>query len=766
VRRIVKRFSVVSAGALFGSSFGLVPAADASTVVTCGQIITTNTTLANDIGPCFGDGLIVKGFRITVDLAGHTIMGAVGPASTIDQAGIHLDNVSGVTIKGGTVRGFSAGVLVKRGSGNTITAMKVINNVGLGTTLYNDGIVLDGSTNNRVTTNRVTGNGPEAGIHMVNSASNNRIFKNFVADNDVPSIGRGPGGVDQALDSGIANDSDASFNVISDNQVLRNGFFGIKLAGVGTSHDQAIHNTVKDNGNTGINAGGNGHTVSGNLIDHNGYQQFLPVGADRSQGGTDGVVTCGRTRPPGRPCGNDPVIIQDNTITRNAGIGVNLVLNGFQDLGGCGLSGCFPPAPYAAPRSNLVQRNVVRDNGHDGIFIECDTLYDADGNGTCLTTTPLHEGQQILNNTTSGNGGVSAGTVAWDLHDQNPNCDHDIWSGNTYETANPLCTTATSPPPPPVTACGAVLTADTTLSADVGPCPADGLIIGADSITLDLNGHRVFAVSDPQGGEFAGIHLRGVSGAIVRNGSVSGFDAGVFVDRGSGNLITRLTAHDNIGGTDVASVLGDGVLVFHSAGNTIADNEVFHNGVFDGIGVLGEGSGSNVIRNNSIRNNDVANGPDANEDDGIRLDGPNATNTRIEHNTVTSNGLDGIAVFADNGTGLRNTGTIIAFNTVEQNGFGDKAQRKGDGIVLFGLPTDPAVGGADFSHVHDNQVNRNAGNGIRVDSQHNEIVSNHATGNAASAKGFSFDLSDINLRCATNKWAGDTFGTRNRSCIR
>jgi len=29
----------------------------------------------------------------------------------------------------------------------------------------------------------------------------------------------------------------------------------------------------------------------------------------------------------------------------------------------------------------------------------------------------------------------------WDLHDENPNCDHDIWSGNIFQTANPPCTT-------------------------------------------------------------------------------------------------------------------------------------------------------------------------------------------------------------------------------------------------------------------------------------------------------------------------------------
>ncbi|MDQ6837780.1 MAG: right-handed parallel beta-helix repeat-containing protein, partial [Actinomycetota bacterium] len=132
--------------------------------------------MANNIGPCLGAGLIVQGTGLIINLAGHTVTGAgSNPAGAIDQAGIHLDNATRVTLKGGTVRAFFVGVLVKGGSGNTITNMKVMDNVGLGTTVYNDGIVLDGSTRNTVASNTVTGNGPDAGIAMVNSANSNRI---------------------------------------------------------------------------------------------------------------------------------------------------------------------------------------------------------------------------------------------------------------------------------------------------------------------------------------------------------------------------------------------------------------------------------------------------------------------------------------------------------------------------------------------------------------------------------------------------------------
>ena len=39
--------------------------------------------------------------------------------------------------------------------------------------------------------------------------------------------------------------------------------------------------------------------------------------------------------------------------------------------------------------------------------------------------------------------------------------------------------------------CGDVITQDTTLDSDLIDCPGDGLVIGADGVTLDLGGHTV-----------------------------------------------------------------------------------------------------------------------------------------------------------------------------------------------------------------------------------------------------------------------------------
>lgn len=53
-----------------------------------------------------------------------------------------------------------------------------------------------------------------------------------------------------------------------------------------------------------------------------------------------------------------------------------------------------------------------------------------------------------------------------------------------------------------VLGCGQVVTQDTVLENDVGPCPANGahgIVVEASNVVLDLNGHTVFARPRPGG---------------------------------------------------------------------------------------------------------------------------------------------------------------------------------------------------------------------------------------------------------------------------
>lgn len=319
--------------------------------------------------------------------------------------------------------------------------------------------------------------------------------------------------------------------------------------------------------------------------------------------------------------------------------------------------------------------------------------------------------------------------------------------------------------------CGTVITTNTTLTADIGPCNQGGIVIGASGITLDLGGHTVAGKS--RIGDGVGVFFDHVSNSRVTNGTVMGFDAGVHIMGGGSNRVDAISARHNIGGAKSDKNLGDGITIFQSSNNVVTGNTVVNNGPFSGISVVDDasapsiGSANNVISFNTVTANSASPaGVPVNQDDGIRIEGPNATGTVVENNTVSQSGLDGIAVFADQATGFPNTGTKVLNNTVTGNGFNTFQERKGHGIVLFGAPGSTTVHGANNSTVQGNDVTNNAADGIRVASTGNTISGNTSTGNDAMPAVTAYDMEDVNPACDANSWTGNTFGTSNQSCIK
>ncbi|MCA1684135.1 MAG: right-handed parallel beta-helix repeat-containing protein, partial [Actinobacteria bacterium] len=236
------------------------------------------------------------------------------------------------------------------------------------------------------------------------------------------------------------------------------------------------------------------------------------------------------------------------------------------------------------------------------------------------------------------------------------------------------------------------VTRSTTLTHDVGPCAGDGIAVTASNVTLNLNGHRVFAGPGRRVGDFAGIHLKGVSNVAVVRGrpgaQVTGFDAGVWIDGGANNVIRDLNIHDNLSPADNVSLLGDGIILFHSSGNLIDHNVVAHNGVFDGIGVLGLDSNRNTISNNDVHDN---------TDEGIGTAQPGAGTGIIvdsflefeavdRGNSISANNVVGNTVRNNVSSGISsisNTNGQIRSNTVDHNGFnpdGSAGNPMGNGI--------------------------------------------------------------------------------------
>src|SRR5215204_4147078 len=94
--------------------------------------------------------------------------------------------------------------------------------------------------------------------------------------------------------------------------------------------------------------------------------------------------------------------------------------------------------------------------------------------------------------------------------------------------------------------CGVTITADTTLHHNLINCPHNGIIIGADNITLDLNYHTIDGdgISSPECE--CGVVNEGHDGVTVVHGSVREFDGGVFVLRASHNRLLGIPSSRNV----------------------------------------------------------------------------------------------------------------------------------------------------------------------------------------------------------------------------
>lgn len=346
--------------------------------------------------------------------------------------------------------------------------------------------------------------------------------------------------------------------------------------------------------------------------------------------------------------------------------------------------------------------------------------------------------------------------------------------------------------------CGSVVTSSVTLHEDIGPCPADGLVIAADGVTVDLNGFRIFGTSGPTAAADAGVGVvvNGASSVVVKNGSVTDFDSGVAILNGADNEVSGLAIRNNIPSDLASGDFGDGIQIQGATAdnNRLLNNTIANNGPFAGIsifaGVSTDKLTGTVIDGNTVKDNKVSS-----QTGGIRLE--NWTwNSTISNNTVTGNALEGVALFADT-----QFNTVVG-NTINDNGFTSETaiHRKGDGIRAFQRTASNTV--------QDNEVFGNAGNGIlisgpltnrsgvtvAVGSTLNQILTNQTGANSAAPTvlvdeggvvirlrvhtkttvddqtlilpppSATFDLHDGNANCDSNTWSGNTFKTANPVC--
>lgn len=325
--------------------------------------------------------------------------------------------------------------------------------------------------------------------------------------------------------------------------------------------------------------------------------------------------------------------------------------------------------------------------------------------------------------------------------------------------------------------CGATVTESITLTADIGPCPDYGLRVGADNITIDLGGHRIFGTPSPRDG--AGVYLFRRSGVTVRNGTIEFFDAGVAIEGGSGNAVRHMRIQNNIGG--LRAFYGDGVAILSSVNNVVANNFVRNNGGFSGIGLYTEVDGDhpratggpstgNQILDNQVLDNTAARGEGAvtgTDNDGIRIE-PNTSGNLIARNMVGNSGLDGIALFA----GASNN--TVRNNTVFGNGFFRTTARRGNGIIVFNRGTGNVIEGNTVQGNADNGIVLQGPIGANAGATSNTVRFNLSVGNSmrppinpnpgGAFGGPTFDLQDRNVNCDNNTWFGNRYRTAFPAC--
>jgi parallel beta-helix repeat protein len=218
--------------------------------------------------------------------------------------------------------------------------------------------------------------------------------------------------------------------------------------------------------------------------------------------------------------------------------------------------------------------------------------------------------------------------------------------------------------------CGATIVADLTLDENL-VCAANGLVIGADDIKVNLNGHTIAG-----SGAGVGIAMSGRTRITVVGGTVRNFATAVrlldstrvsiedneFLDNGEGIDLQSGTRENSIKENQFRNSSIRAIMI---RGNSL-DNEIKEN-TFSGnrVGVLIFGGVRNTLKENIVTASSLA---------GIRIN-VFATGNLVVENALTSN-LAAVE-FLITSTGSA-TGNVLVENTIALNSCGIKGPTDGN----------------------------------------------------------------------------------------
>lgn len=275
--------------------------------------------------------------------------------------------------------------------------------------------------------------------------------------------------------------------------------------------------------------------------------------------------------------------------------------------------------------------------------------------------------------------------------------------------------------------CGQTLTQSVKLYNDLTNCPGDGLVIGANDIRIDLNGHTIDGVSPatsdcnrPPFGSAGISDSGGFDRVTVNNGTVQEFDTGLEGAFGHSSL-THLTVRANtFSGISIGSRKQQDV-----DANIIEHNVIDGNACRGGIALTG--SHDSVIDDNRVTN--------MQNQESAAISLVFGGNNRVSHNALSGNRGDGIGLFfdandnrleqntiTDGGSGIHLAGPA-SNNEIQHNAI---ARTQGPGIVIESA--DFAPGPPTGNRVAANSLT-SVGDGIILfEADHGELTGNAVTG--------------------------------------
>ncbi|HEV2713522.1 MAG TPA: right-handed parallel beta-helix repeat-containing protein [Gaiellaceae bacterium] len=286
--------------------------------------------------------------------------------------------------------------------------------------------------------------------------------------------------------------------------------------------------------------------------------------------------------------------------------------------------------------------------------------------------------------------------------------------------------------------CGQTLTASTTLQNDLVDCPGNGLLVGADNITIDLNGHTIDGANVRKAGTGAIVTKGRHANVTISNGTITDFYFSGVSLRGRGNVVRKVTVRKIGAGCRQGDICA-AINLMNCRGCTIADS-VVSNAVralqVNGINVFGspgtrvertrvQGTpGEGLAMHHSPGSRIVGNEFERNRGNGIQVNSSSDA-TWVTGNDALGNRRAGIAVGAsrkarvlgNNVSGNAEVGLLL-FDLRESLARGNRARGNGTGIVLYagqaGIAQFGGKHGASRNRLVANIATKNDRVGIRV----------------------------------------------------